>query len=76
MAHGDIQSVLRCGLCNKPFDKREPPTLPRNDAFKLTFGRFRVHTKETWVLLSVSKDRRRSSPSILRLLYEGEDAMR
>ena len=58
MYEGDVQSVLRCGLCNKPFDKRElyfHQILLRDAGSVLTVSCFRVHAEETWILLSVSK---------------------
>lgn len=58
MSEGDVQSVLRCGQCNKPFDKRELyfyQILLRDAESVLTVWCFRVHAEETWILLSVSK---------------------
>jgi hypothetical protein len=58
MYEGDVQSVLRCKQCNKPFDKGEfyfYQILLRDAEFVLTVWCSRVHTEETWILLSVSK---------------------
>jgi hypothetical protein len=56
MYEGDVQSVLRCRQCNKPFDKGElylHQILLRDAESVLTVWRFRVRSEETWILLSV-----------------------
>lgn len=47
MPVGDSQSVLRCGLCNKPFDKREydpiwPPTINNGPAISLGISWYNI----------------------------------
>jgi hypothetical protein len=72
-----MELILRCGQCNKPFDKGELCScLVTYAESVLTAGFPRVHFEETWILLSVSKRRQDRSGPIMYLLCEAEGALR
>ena len=79
MYKADARLVLRCGHCNKPFDKGEwylHEVLLHDSKRVLIVPWFRGHAEETWILLSISTSSSHHSVSSLCFLCERKGALR
>jgi len=79
MNERDVQSVLRCGRCNKPFDKREfrsRETSSGDVEFVLILCRYRIDAEKTWLLLSVANRWSHRPVSLLYFLRARKGSLR
>ena len=76
MDNGNLHFILRCGQCNKPFDKGELRHSSTIIEGVTLIRLLRIHSEETRVLLSVAEDRQLSTVSFLHFLRAREGSLR